>query len=141
LETGEILRASEDYQGKEWFSNIAITPASDQSHYKSAEEAWYAKVCNFHELLISLPRDSNFGFLQKILLLLKFFPRSHKEPYDLALVCWFDVHPKETEIYGYPQLVYTKEYNTIPISSIDKEVHIVPRFDKKNRYLLNKYIF
>src|SRR4051812_17170747 len=55
LETGEILRASEDYQGKEWFSNIAITPASDQSHYKSAEGAWYAKVCNSKKSVISLP--------------------------------------------------------------------------------------
>lgn len=40
LESGEILRTSEKYQGKEWFSNVAVNPAEDQSD----EGAWYGKV-------------------------------------------------------------------------------------------------
>ncbi|PKB93577.1 hypothetical protein RhiirA5_440901 [Rhizophagus irregularis] len=64
-----------------------------------------------------------------------------KEPYELALVRWFDIITEESELCGCPQLYYTKEYNTIPISSINQEVHIVPRFGKVNHYLLNKYMF
>jgi hypothetical protein len=29
LESGEILRTTRDFQGKEWFSNVAVTPAED----------------------------------------------------------------------------------------------------------------
>ena len=46
----------------------------------------------------------------------------------------------EPELYGYPQLYYTEEYNTIPIGSINAKVHIIPRFGKENCFLLNKYI-
>jgi len=44
LESGEILRTAGDFQGKEWFSNIAVTPADDQEHYSSDQGAWYGKV-------------------------------------------------------------------------------------------------
>ena len=44
LESGEILRTTSEYQGKEWFSNIAVTPAEDQGQYNSDEGAWYGKV-------------------------------------------------------------------------------------------------
>ncbi|RGB23304.1 hypothetical protein C1646_774707 [Rhizophagus diaphanus] len=35
---------SEKFHGKEWFSNIAVTPAEDQEQYNSDEGAWYGKV-------------------------------------------------------------------------------------------------
>lgn len=47
----------------------------------------------------------------------------------------------EPDLYGCSQLYYTEEYNTIPVGSINQEVHIVPRFDKRNQFLLNKYMF
>ena len=57
------------------------------------------------------------------------------------MIRWFEIVSEEFEVYGCPQLYYTDEYNIIPISSIDQEVHIVQRFDKKNHFLLNKFIF
>ncbi|GES89308.1 hypothetical protein GLOIN_2v1788781 [Rhizophagus clarus] len=96
---------------KEWFSDVAVTPAEDQEQYSSAEESWYGKV--------SLS----------------------KEPYELALVRWYDIFPEQSKLYGCPQLHYTKEYNAIPIGSIYQEAHVIPRFDKDNRFLLNKHIF
>ena len=30
LESGKILRATGEFQDKEWFSNVAVTPAEDQ---------------------------------------------------------------------------------------------------------------
>ncbi|RIA95031.1 hypothetical protein C1645_734391 [Glomus cerebriforme] len=44
LENGKILRTSREFQGKEWFSNVAVTPAEDQEiQYGSDEDAWYGK--------------------------------------------------------------------------------------------------
>ncbi|CAG8731638.1 4075_t:CDS:2 [Gigaspora margarita] len=109
--------------GKELFSNVSITPAKDQN--ESADSLWYGK-CKFY-------------FLQ--ILLLKFFRGLLKELYELALVCWYDILLQEPELYSYPQLYYSKEYDIIPIGSIIQEVHIVPKFDKKNCFLLNQYMF
>ena len=50
LGSGEILRTSGDFQGKEWFSNVAVLPAEDQDHYKSDEGAWYGKVMKFSNI-------------------------------------------------------------------------------------------
>ena len=44
LESGEILRTAVEFQGKEWFSNVMVTPAEDQRQYGSDEGAWYGKV-------------------------------------------------------------------------------------------------
>ena len=44
LKSGKILRTTGEFQGKEWFSNVAVTPAEDQGQYKSDEGAWYGKV-------------------------------------------------------------------------------------------------
>ena len=35
LENGEILRTSGDFQSKEWFSDVMVTPAEDQEQYRS----------------------------------------------------------------------------------------------------------
>ena len=44
LENSEILRTTGKFQGKAWFSDIMVTPAEDQGHYRSDEGAWYGKV-------------------------------------------------------------------------------------------------
>jgi hypothetical protein len=44
LENGEILRTSGDFQSKEWFSDVMVTPAEDQEQYRSDDGAWYGKV-------------------------------------------------------------------------------------------------
>ena len=44
LESGKILRTTGDFQGKEWFSNVKVTPAEDQDQYSSDKGSWYGKV-------------------------------------------------------------------------------------------------
>ena len=44
LESSAILRTSGSFHDKKWFSNVAVTSAEDQSHYRSDEGAWYGKV-------------------------------------------------------------------------------------------------
>ena len=71
----------------------------------------------------------------------KFLRGLFKEPYELALVRWYNIYLAEPDLYGCLQLYYTEEYNMIPVDSINQKVHIVPRFDKRNQFLLNKYMF
>ena len=73
--------------------------------------------------------------------MLRFFRGETKEPYDLAMIRWFEIVSEEFKVYSCLQLYYTDKYNIIPIGSIDQEVHIIQRFDKKNCFLLNKFIF
>lgn len=49
LEGGKILRTSEGFQGKEWFSNVAVTPAEDQDQYNSNKGVWYGKVSGLYK--------------------------------------------------------------------------------------------
>jgi len=44
LESGKILRTTGDFQGKEWFSNVEVTPVEDQGQYSLDEGSWYGKV-------------------------------------------------------------------------------------------------
>jgi hypothetical protein len=44
LENGQILRTTGEFQGKEWFANVAVTPAEDQDQYSSDKGVWYGKV-------------------------------------------------------------------------------------------------
>ncbi|RIA87417.1 hypothetical protein C1645_740129 [Glomus cerebriforme] len=95
----KILRTSEEFQDKKWFSNVTVTPAKDQEiQYDSDEGAWYGKPS--------------------------------KEPYKLTFVRWYDIKQLEPEVYGCSHLYYTEEYNTIPISFINQEVHIVPKVSR-----------
>ena len=64
--------------------------------------------------------------------MLRFFRGELKEPYDLAMIRWFEIVSEEFEVYDCSQLYYSNEYNIIPIGSIDQEVYIIQRFDKKN---------
>ena len=39
------------------------------------------------------------------------------------------------------RLKLTNIFNIVDIEAIRNNVHIIPRFDKENEYLVNKYIF
>ena len=60
------------------------------------------------------------------------------------MVKWYDYceqDNEELEIYGCPRLKILKEYDIIPLDSIEQAVHIIPRFHKKNQFLVNRNIF
>ena len=61
---------------------------------------------------------------------------------NLALIRWYDFKYKNNPYYyGCSRLKETELFNIIDIESIKNHVHIIPRFDKNNDYLVNKYIF
>ncbi|KAF0511706.1 zn-finger domain-containing protein [Gigaspora margarita] len=59
-------------------------------------------------------------------------------------ICYrrYDFKSKKTPFYyGCSRLQLTEIYNIIDIEANKDNVHIIPRFDKDNDYLVNKYIF
>jgi hypothetical protein len=64
LESGKILRTTEEFQGKEWFSNVSVTHAEDQEQYNSDEGTWYGKVS---DRPLKLSKYTNFRFSIMIL--------------------------------------------------------------------------
>jgi hypothetical protein len=67
---------------------------------------------------------------------------SNKKILNLALIQWYDFKSKKNPYYyGCPRLQLTELFNIIDIEAIKNQVHIIPRFDKTNDYLVNKYIF
>lgn len=62
--------------------------------------------------------------------------------HNLALIQWYDFKSqKNPYYYGCPRLQLTELFNVIDIEAIRNQVHVIPRFDKTNEYLVNKYIF
>ena len=67
---------------------------------------------------------------------------SNKKILNLALIQWYDFKSKKNPYYyGCSRLQLTELFNIIDIEAIKNQVHIIPRFDKTNDYLVNKYIF
>jgi hypothetical protein len=59
---------------------------------------------------------------------------------NLALIQWYDFTKKNQYIYGCPRLELINSFNLINIEAIRDIVHIIPRFNLNNEYLVNKFI-
>ncbi|GET49861.1 hypothetical protein GLOIN_2v1488317 [Rhizophagus irregularis DAOM 181602=DAOM 197198] len=118
LENGAIMRATNRYHNKVWFSDIAISMDSEESNdYISDKGLCYGQALLLAEVLTD-------------------------PPLNLALIQWYDFKSKRNPyLYGCPHLKLIELYNFVAIESIHGVVHIVPRFDKQNEYFVNKYIF
>jgi hypothetical protein len=65
-----------------------------------------------------------------------------KDLLQLALVQWYDFKLKRTPYkYECAYIKLTDIYNIVEIEAIHDIVHVIPRFGKKNEYLINKFIF
>ncbi|RHZ54902.1 hypothetical protein Glove_421g100 [Diversispora epigaea] len=120
LENRAILRTTNMFHKRPWFSNISVTMNDEELfEYQSDNGICYAQTLLITEV-----------FLKK------------EKSLHLALVQWYDFISKRTPfVYGCPLLELTEVYNFIEIEAIEDIVHIVPRFDKTNEYLVNKYLF
>ncbi|RHZ76095.1 hypothetical protein Glove_203g15 [Diversispora epigaea] len=114
LENRAILRTTNMFHKRPWFSNISVTMNDEELfEYQSDNEICYAQTLLITEV-----------FLKK------------EKSLHLALVQWYDFISKRTPfVYGCPLLELTEIYNFIEIEAIEDIVHIVPRFDKTNEYL------
>ncbi|KAF0531902.1 zn-finger domain-containing protein [Gigaspora margarita] len=119
IRNGLKIYATNSYYEKACYSNVAVAMNfKELSKYLSDHGICYGQVC----------------LLAKIKLEAKIF--------NLVLIQWYDFKSKKTPFdYGCPRLQLTEIYNIIDIDAIKDNVHIIPRFDKDNDYLVNKYIF
>jgi len=70
---------------------------------------------------------------------------SYDEPFELALVQWYDYKHKKTPNQfnkrDCPWIELTSQYEFVFIESIVEPVYIVLRFEKNNEYLVNVFMF
>ncbi|RHZ87830.1 hypothetical protein Glove_30g1 [Diversispora epigaea] len=114
LENRAILRTTNMFHKRPWFSNISVTMNDEELfEYQSDNGICYAQTLLITEV-----------FLKK------------EKSLHLALVQWYNFISKRTPfVYSCPLLELTEVYNFIEIEAIEDIVHIVPRFDKTNEYL------
>ncbi|RHZ58063.1 hypothetical protein Glove_376g5 [Diversispora epigaea] len=90
--------------------------------------------------LFEYQSDNGTCYAQTLLITEVILP--NKSPFHLALVQWYDFRSKKTPFfYDCPLLKLVEIYNFIEIEAIEEIVHIVPRFDTKDEYFVNKFIF
>ncbi|RHZ45098.1 hypothetical protein Glove_691g29 [Diversispora epigaea] len=120
LKNINILCATNKFQNRSWFSNIAIAmDDAELFEYQSDNGTCYAQTLLITEVILP-----------------------NKSPFHLALVQWYDFKSKKTPfVYSCPLLKLVEIYNFIEIEAIEEIVHIVPRFDTKDEYFVNKFIF
>ncbi|RHZ85847.1 hypothetical protein Glove_59g84 [Diversispora epigaea] len=119
LKNINILRATNKFQNRSWFSNIAIAmDDAELFEYQSDNGTCYAQTLLITEVI--LPNKSSF---------------------HLALVQWYNFKSKKTPfVYDCPLLKLVEIYNFIEIEAIEEIVHIVPRFDTKDEYFILRLI-
>ena len=67
---------------------------------------------------------------------------NYEEPMHLALVQWYDFKSSENPyLYECPLLEKTNMFNLIEIEAINDIIHIIPRFNIDNKFLVNKFLF
>jgi hypothetical protein len=90
----------------------------------------------FSNVVVSSEETEWYG---KALLLLEFYAEEDKDPINLVLLRWYEEEVEE--IYGCPRLYLTDQYTCVYLNSVDMSVHIIPRNNCENEFLVNKYIF
>ena len=60
---------------------------------------------------------------------------------NLALIQWYDFNETNPYCYGCSLLKLIDCFNFINVEAIQDIVHIVPRFNSNNEYIVNKFIF
>ncbi|RHZ88135.1 hypothetical protein Glove_26g84 [Diversispora epigaea] len=117
LENRVILRTTNMFHKRLWFSNISVTMNDEE--------------------LFEYQFDNGICYTQTLLITEVFLKK--EKSLHLALVQWYDFISKRIPfVYGCPLLKLTEVYNFIEIEAIEDIVHIVPRFNKTNEYLNHK---
>jgi hypothetical protein len=61
---------------------------------------------------------------------------------NIALIEWYDFKSKVNPyLYRCSHIKLTKIFNIVDIEAIQDTIHIIPRFDKKNEFFVNRFIF
>jgi len=147
LENGAIMRATNSYHKRPWFSNVSVRMDFEELlDYSSDQGICYGQVIILffnvnilHQDVVFNNYSSNFI---KVLLIAQIDMKEHEIMSNLALIRWYDFKSRsQPYLYGCSRLKLTNIYNFIDIEAIQDIVHIIPRFNLDNKYLVNKFIF
>ncbi|RHZ65112.1 hypothetical protein Glove_319g92 [Diversispora epigaea] len=118
LKNGAILRATNKFHGRPWFSNIAVAMNNEElSKYQSDKGICYAQTLLITE--VNVPNES---------------------PFHLVLVQWYNYRfDQNSDLYDCPLLKLVEWYNFIEIEAIEDIVHMVPHFGAINGYTTETY--
>lgn len=149
LENLAVARAISKFYGKPWFSNVSVRMNIDELFdYASDNGVCYGQVTNSLDYLMVNVYMILFKLIIiffknfKILLITQIVMVEPKISLNLALIKWYDFKSQSNPyLYGCSRLKLTEIYNFIDIEAIQDVVHIIPRFDSNNDYLVNKFIF
>jgi len=147
LENSAIMRATNSYHKRPWFSNVSVRMDFEELlDYSSDQGICYGQVIILffnvnilHQDVVFNNYSSNFI---KVLLIAQIDMKEHEIMSNLALIRWYDFKSRsQPYLYGCSRLKLTNIYNFIDIEAIQDIVHIIPRFNLDNEYLVNKFIF
>ena len=147
LENSTIMHATNSYHKRPWFSNVSVRMDFEELlDYSSDQGICYGQVIILffnvnilHQDVVFNNYSSNFI---KVLLIAQIDMKEHEIMLNLALIRWYDFKSRsQPYLYGCSRLKLTNIYNFIDIEAIQDIVHIIPRFNLDNEYLVNKFIF
>ncbi|RHZ74386.1 hypothetical protein Glove_225g45 [Diversispora epigaea] len=120
LKYGAKMRANNKFHKRPIFSNIAVEMNPDEIfEYTSDNGVCFAQVLLITEIIMN-----------------------YEEPMHLALVQWYDFKSSVNPyLYECPLLEKTNIFNLIEIEAINDIIHIIPRFNIDNEFLVNKFLF
>ncbi|RHZ77437.1 hypothetical protein Glove_178g27 [Diversispora epigaea] len=120
LKYGAKMCANNKFHKRPIFSNIAVEMNPDEIfEYTSDNGVCFAQVLLITEIIMN-----------------------YEEPMHLALVQWYDFKSSVNPyLYECPLLEKTNIFNLIEIEAINDIIHIIPRFNIDNEFLVNKFLF
>jgi hypothetical protein len=147
LENGAIMRATNSYHKRPWFSDVSVRMNFEELlDYSSDEGICYGQVIilffniNICNQNVAFNNDSS-NFI-KALLIAQIDIKEQEIMSNLALIQWYDFKSQsQPYLHGCSRLKLTNIYNFIDIEAIQDIVHIIPRFNLDNEYFVNKFIF
>ncbi|KAF0490591.1 zn-finger domain-containing protein [Gigaspora margarita] len=112
LENGSIIRATDNFYGKAWYSNVAVAINPEEL----LEYLTYEGIC--YGLWTVETAKGNVD--------------------NLILIQWYDFKSTKNQYYyECPRLKLMELYNIVNIEAIKNNIHIIPCFDKTNNFLNN----
>ena len=63
--------------------------------------------------------------------------KAENEPLNFTFVQWYDLSDEDEKLWDCPKLKRTEQFSCIPIENIDKTIYIIPRFNRKNEFIIN----
>jgi hypothetical protein len=151
LENGAIMRATNSYHKRPWFSDVSVRMNFEELlDYSSDQGICYGQVIilflfYFFVKMLNIQNVTfynNYLNFIKILLIAQIDIKEQEITSNLALIRWYDFKSQnQPYLYGCSRLKLTNIYNFIDIEAVQDIIHIIPRFNLDNEYFVNKFIF